>query len=199
MSTTNPEETDMNFAPIFHPTSSITYGGHAIRIATRGDKPWLVATDLAAIFPHISDTIANELNEDERWSALLPDGDRTVISPRGAVLASCLLGGATEPGEPEYAFRVWLFDEALPAIENLQPSCAPAVTDPKQRRLLDAIKRLGGSTLSELARASQSMRRSDRHAALAALEARGLVVAVTENSGGRPLTIYRLPQPAPAA
>jgi prophage antirepressor-like protein len=188
----------MNFAPIFHPTSDIIYSRHTIRVATRADKQWLVADDIAAIFPHAKD-ILNQLDEDERWSVLLPDGDHTAISPRGAVLLSCLLGGATEAGEPEHAFRVWMFDEAIPAIHARQPGSASTVTDPKQRRLLDAIKRLDGANTSELTRASQTMRHRDRHAALAALEARGLIVSATEETGGRPAKFYRLAAPAPAA
>ena len=188
----------MNYAPVLHPTTTITYRNHDIRVATRGDQQWLVVPDLAAIFPGIMTAISRDLDEDERWVAVLPDGQKEVISLRGAVLASCLLPAATDKGQPEHAFRVWLYDEAIPAIHAMQPNHASTVSDPKQRRLLDTIKRLDGANTSELTRASQNMRRRDRTAALAALEARGLIVSSLEQTGGRPAIFYRLAPSTPA-
>ena len=174
------------------PDTDLRYGHHRIRVTYADGARWLLLSDLAAIFPGMLDAARVELDDDDHRNTSLGPS----LSIRGAVLASSMLGGATEAGEPEHDFRRWLWSALTP--KDATPTSTSAPTDPRQLRVLGVIKRLNGASLSEMSRALPKLRRVDRDDALLALEDRGLIVAAVEDTGGRPSTFYRLAPPTPA-
>ena len=185
--------------PAIWPVTPLSFGEHVIRVAKRADHNWFVVRDIVAAIPDAQYTLI-DLDEEDHWRSNIAASDTgyatvEVISEKGALTLATLLPGSTDPREPAYHFRLWLWREALPMLGLMGvPTPAPGGVGKlpaNAKKVLDIIRRSEGISLSHITRATQTMGAKARREAIALLEQGGSIVAETEPSGGRPSTCYR--------
>jgi hypothetical protein len=175
-------------------STTIYFESHAIRFDRRGNHVWFSVADVVSAVPD-AQFMLHDLDEDDD-----KDGEGW-LSAKGVITLATLLPGSTNPDEPSYRFRRWLWHTAMPQFNATPvPSVDTSIIalTPTAKRMLGVISRLNGASLSAITRQMQLVPSTERRIALSLLTAAGLVTAVTENTGGRPATIYHLATAAPA-
>ena len=114
--------------------------------------------------------------------------------------------GMISAGEVELRVTPLMNGERILSIHLADPNrpaepARPAEPPPPSasQLILQAIDPVSGASMVQLARDTPSLRRSERADALLALEARGLIVKSTTDSGGRLRDFYHLAPSTPAA
>ncbi|MDR0672885.1 MAG: ORF6C domain-containing protein [Zoogloeaceae bacterium] len=116
------------------------FDSHAVRIVTRDDQPWFVASDIADALEYLSaKDIARILDDDERGRHIVPtpsgEQEMTIISESG--LYHAILKSRKPKARP---FRKWVTGEVLPAIRKTGRYESPTIEKtPDEGRLYQAV------------------------------------------------------------
>lgn len=161
----------------------LTYRTHTIRQTHDG---WLMIDDIANACPDVADAIPDADPSDVR-----PDA----VSCRGLVTAATLAVGSMDPAADAYDFRLWAWSNVM----TITPRIATGPLTRLEAALLGVVSRRGSASKTDLIRASQLARKSERDAAVNNLMARGLIAVRRSGDLGRPTSVFTLVTPAPAA
>lgn len=112
-----------------------TFGTHAIRVITRDNQPWFVATDVceALGYTNTSKAVGDHLDPDERSSAVVPRTPNDSLGvPTNLISESGLYALVLRSRKPEARkFAKWVTSEVLPSIRQKGSYGQPAY-DPDQ-------------------------------------------------------------------
>lgn len=98
------------------------FGNHAVRVITRNNQPWFVATDIceALGYSNTSKAIGDHLDADERASELVPRTPNDSLGvPTNLISESGLYALVLRSRKPEARkFAKWVTSEVLPSIRK---------------------------------------------------------------------------------
>lgn len=104
------------------------FGAHAVRVITRDNLPWFVASDVCAAlgYTNTSKAIGDHLDTDERYNESLDRGGSLLLISESGLYALVLRSRKPEARK----FAKWVTGEVLPSIRqtgqySLQPAQIP--------------------------------------------------------------------------
>ncbi|MDH0901406.1 Bro-N domain-containing protein [Comamonas aquatica] len=105
------------------------FGAHAVRVITRDNQPWFVASDVcqALGYSNTSKAIGDHLDEDERYNESLERGGSLLLINESGLYALVLRSRKPEARK----FAKWVTSEVLPSIRQTGSYGQPAY-DPDQ-------------------------------------------------------------------
>ncbi len=105
------------------------FGTHTVRVITRDNQPWFVATDVcdALGYSNTSKAIGDHLDDDERYNQSLERGGSLLLISESGLYALVLRSRKPEARK----FAKWVTSEVLPSIRKTGSYGQPAY-DPDQ-------------------------------------------------------------------
>lgn len=105
------------------------FGTHTVRVITRNNQPWFVASDVcqALGYSNTSKAIGDHLDEDERYNESLERGGSLLLISESGLYALVLRSRKPEARK----FAKWVTSEVLPSIRQTGSYGQPAY-DPDQ-------------------------------------------------------------------